>query len=353
MKCLPYNLQITVNQHFVPSHFLSAWCSGDMLWVSNKGFKLFQQKPENVAKSKRLYSSEYMTADEFISCFSGISAIGARINPDLFKIIMDGMVFNLLGKEIISGLLSLDDFNRIVSFIEEKNFCSDLEVSLLRLLWTIYENGHVPDEIKYFCEKQFVEGIEPFATRVEQIGYPLIEKLRCGEASFLDDVEIREAFFLYIALQMFRIRKFTDAAAYYEHINIKTLKLSRILLVARTLDFLMSTWEGVAFCIVNNTTDLEFITGDNPICNLDAHNRSRFLDLYFPISPNKAVFMCNKDRASLYPEMRQMTIQYVHELNRNVAAGCAYQVFAKSKDTLQFGGYRPSFDPKVAALGRE
>ena len=54
MRKLIYNPQITINQHFVPSNFLSAWCSDGMLWVSNKNFKLFQQKLQNVAKSNAL-----------------------------------------------------------------------------------------------------------------------------------------------------------------------------------------------------------------------------------------------------------------------------------------------------------
>ena len=332
---------------------MEAWCSNGLLWVSNKEGKLFQQKPQNVAKAKGIYSLECMTADEFCSCFSEIAVLGTRINPMLLKIIVDGLVFNLLGKEIISGHYTLDEFNKIISFIVEKKLCSDSEIGFLRLFWAIYESGHVPNEIQQFCEKQFVEGMEPFVTRVEQVGYPLIENLRCGESSFLDDPEKREAFFLYIALQMFRVRKFTDVAEHYGHINAKTLKLSRLVLVSRTLNFLMSNFGNDEFCIVDNMTDLEFITGDNPICNLGAYRRSKYIDLYFPIAPNMAVFICNKDRVLLYPEMRQMTTHYVHKLNRKIAADCTNQVFSKSKVTLQLGGYRPSFDPKTAVLQGE
>ena len=191
MLKLSYNPQITINQHFVPSHFLTAWCSDGMLWVSNKDFKLFQQKPHNVAKSKGIYSSEYMTADEFIANFSKVADLAKKINPELFRLIMDGMVSNLLYREICDGHLTRNDFNRIVSFIEERGLCSNTEVTLLRLIWAIYENGCVPEDIKHFCEKHFVEGIEPFVTRVEQIAYPLIEMLRCGESTFLADPEKR------------------------------------------------------------------------------------------------------------------------------------------------------------------
>ena len=346
MKKLSYNPQITKDQHFVPSHFLGAWCCDGMLWVSNRDFKLFPQKPENVAKERGIYSLEYMTADEFMTSFSDIINLTRGLDPALLKTIMDGMVSNLLYREICDGQFSREEFSRIISFIVEKNLCSDAEVSLLKLVWTIYETGNVPNDIKHFCKKHFVEGIEPFATNVEQIAYPLIEALRFGDSSFLDDPDKRESLFLYISLQMFRVRKFTDIADHYRLIDSKTLKLSRIILVARTLDFLMRNWSNEEFCIVDNTTDLEFITGDDPISNLDAHERPKFLDLYFPISPNKAIFICTKDRVDLYPEMRKITTQYVHELNRKIAADSVFQVFAKNRETLHSGGYKPSFDQK-------
>lgn len=344
MKRFSYNPQITENQHFVPSHFLGAWCCDGILWVSNRDFKIFPQKPENVAKGRRIYSLEYMTAEEFIASFSGITNLAKGINPILLKMIMDGMVSNLLYREICDGQFSREEFSRIMSFIVEKSLCSDTEALLLKLVWAIYETGNVPNDIKYFCEKHFIEGLEPFATRVEQNAYPLIEALRFGDSSFLGDSEKRESLFLYISLQMFRIRKFTDIAEHYGPIDSKTLKLSRIIFVAKTLEFLMRNWSNEEFCIVDNTTDLEFITGDNPISNLDAQERPKFLDLYFPISPSKAIFICAKDRAALYPEMRGITTRYVHELNRKIADDSSFQVFAKSRETLYLGGYKPSFE---------
>ena len=148
---------------------------------------------------------------------------------------------------------------------------------------------------------------------------------------------------------MFRVKKFTDVAEHFGAINPKTLKLSRPILVAYAVNYLMKNWDYEEFCVSDNSTDLEFITGDNPICNLDSHDKNKNLDLFFPISPYKAIFMCKKDRALLYPEMRRMTTQYAHELNRKISAGCTSQVFANKRETLYFGGYKPSFGlPKIS-----
>lgn len=347
MKKFSYNPQITKDQHFVPSHFLGAWCCDGVLWVSNRDFRLFPQKPGNVAKARGIYSLEYMTADEFMTSFSDIANLAKGLDPELVKMIVDGMVSNLLYREICDGWFSREEFGRILSFVVEKDICSDTEVSFLKLAWIIYEAGEVPSDIKHLFKKHFVEGIEPFVTKVEQSAYPLIEALRFGDSSFLDDSEKRESLFLYISLQMFRIRKFTDIAEHYGPINSKSLKLSRIIFVAQTLEILMRNWSTEEFCIVDNTTDLEFITGDTPISNLDAHGRPKFLDLYFPISPSKAIFICAKDRVAFYPEMRRITTQYVHELNRKIASDSTYQVFAKKRETLHFGGYKPSFEQKI------
>ena len=109
----------------------------------------------------------------------------------------------------------------------------------------------------------------------------------------------------------------------------------------------MRNWGNEEFLLVENSTDLEFITGDNPICNLDAHDKSKFLDLYFPISPSKAVFICDKDRVMLYPEMNRPTIQDVHNLNRKICGNSISQVFAKNRDTLHFGGYKPTLNQNL------
>ena len=50
-------------------------------------------------------------------------------------------------------------------------------------------------------------------------------------------------------------------------------------------------------------------------------------------------------------EDEELATQYVHELNRKISAGCSFQVFAKKRDTLYFGGYKPPFDPKSVVGG--
>lgn len=341
---LSYNPQITEQQHYVPSHFLSAWCNNGLLWVSNKDGKLFQQKPKNVAKDKGIYSLEAMTADEFIESFSDIITLRQGINPYLFQLIMDNTVSNLLFKEIINGQISGDDYDKIISFIVKENLCSQAQINLLSLMKKIHDIGVIPKEIEHFCIKHFIEGIEPFITNVEHLGFPLIEKLRNNDSSFLRSSYERECFLLYVGLQVFRVLKFTNLAEKFGQIKPKTLKLTRPIFVAYIVNYLQVNWNEFIFNIVDNTTELEFITGDNPICNLDNNVRTRYLDLYFPISPTKAVFICNKDRLSLFPEMRCMTLQYVHELNQNMSLGCTNQVFACKYDTLHYGRYKPTFD---------
>lgn len=350
MDKLRYNPQITANQHYVPSHFLEAWCNDGMLWGATRDARLFRQKPQNVAKAKGIYSQERMSADEFIANFSDVVSVAKGVNPELVKIIMDSLVSNLLHEGIIKGHYSSKEFDRILSYIVNSGLCSKDEILFLELVWKIYQCGNVPYEIKRFFEKHFIEGLEPFVTAVEQLAYPLIDMLRRGESDFIYDSEKREILFLYIAVQMFRIRKFVDMAECYGEINHKALKLSRPILMARTVNYLIQQWDNAKFMVVENKTELEFITGDNPICNMYAYDRIKYLDLYFPISPNRAIFMCKKYRASLYPEMCHMTTQYVHFLNQKLAGGSSDQVFASKRDTLEFGGYKPSFDVQDIVL---
>ena len=93
--------------------------------------------------------------------------------------------------------------------------------------------------------------------------------------------------------------------------------------------------------LIENATALPFITGDQPLLNLLAQNDNpRHLDLFFPISPNRAFFYAAKGRLeNCYHWLKELGEREVHCLNESLCKNCSQFVFATSEEVLSIGGY--------------
>jgi hypothetical protein len=83
--------------------------------------------------------------------------------------------------------------------------------------------------------------------------------------------------------------------------------------------------------ILNNATDVAFITGDQPIVNLlaVADRPATELSLYYPLSPTKALLLSDAGR-SLMVTNDSFNEAWAVELNRKIAENSHSQVFANT-----------------------
>jgi hypothetical protein len=88
--------------------------------------------------------------------------------------------------------------------------------------------------------------------------------------------------------------------------------------------------------LVENGTDLPFITGDQPVINLhgDGRKSPATLSWYYPISPHLALFLTEVDEEPSF-FTASLTSAQVNSLNARMVAASHSQVFAQSRVSLE------------------
>ena len=88
--------------------------------------------------------------------------------------------------------------------------------------------------------------------------------------------------------------------------------------------------------LVENTTDVAFITGDQPIINLhgDGEKSPTALSWYYPISPRLALLLPEVDEEAVV-STTSLTAAQVSDLNARIVAGSHRQVFAAARSALE------------------
>jgi hypothetical protein len=88
--------------------------------------------------------------------------------------------------------------------------------------------------------------------------------------------------------------------------------------------------------IVNNRTDVAFITGDQPVINLKGARPAPAdrLSIFYPIAPNAALLMADFDEEPLFPA-EGLTRDQAATLNRMLFQASYKQVFGLSAECLR------------------
>jgi hypothetical protein len=88
--------------------------------------------------------------------------------------------------------------------------------------------------------------------------------------------------------------------------------------------------------LVENSTDLAFITGDQPIINLHGGGEKSpaTLSWYYPISPRVALLLPAVDEDPIV-STTSLTSAQVRHLNARMVAASQRQVFAQSRSALE------------------
>ncbi len=96
--------------------------------------------------------------------------------------------------------------------------------------------------------------------------------------------------------------------------------------------------------LVENMTDLAFVTGDQPVINLhgDGDKPPATLSWYYPISPRLALLLPEVDEGPSV-STASLTSAQVDDLNAKIVAASHRQVFAQSRSSLKrYTRIRPS-----------
>jgi hypothetical protein len=89
--------------------------------------------------------------------------------------------------------------------------------------------------------------------------------------------------------------------------------------------------------LLRNSTDVEFVTGDQPIINLHGGDRSKApeqLCMYYPVDPRAALIWGDVDE-KIPLTSETLTAEQVLDLNRRMFAASHSQVFGRTAASLE------------------
>lgn len=216
-------------------------------------------------------------------------------------------------------------------------------------------------ELKNLSEAIQFGIFEKTHTAIENLAKPILDDLKLGNTSILQNNQHMTNFCNFIAQQLLRTKKVKDKSleSMQPHTNINpvvkminemttqnwwiisyrlALNLGHSLSSSATLDH---------HTLIKNETKIDFITSDCPVINIhkSAENQTEgyppeSLDLYFPISPKLAYIISAEDKYNALAS--GINEKAVKQLNIKIAKNSHLSIFGTShqsiKDTRQ--GYR-------------
>jgi hypothetical protein len=166
--------------------------------------------------------------------------------------------------------------------------------------------------------------------------------MKAGDLTFFDDPNKKYGFYYGLSVQYARTNHINGARS-----NMKQEDFERYMRIANVLTHIMATNVGRSLIgehehhrviLLDNTTDIPFVTADQPVINLSAIPKNfkppAKFELYYPLSPTKAMMLLEPDSAHM-PHRLSMSAEQVHHYNLLMAAHSFRQVYSNSKAELE------------------
>ncbi|MEN6488758.1 MAG: DUF4238 domain-containing protein, partial [Smithella sp.] len=193
-----------------------------------------------------------------------------------------------------------------------------------------------------FLDKQIINAEEEWHSGLESSARPLIDAARHRDISFYQNDSDCIFFLQFLSVQHFRtsgIKSRTlEAFKYRSNIDLSRCwnVLSHILATNLGSSLFLDR-KRIPLVLLENRTDVPFITSDQPTINLLSNSQTsegpEHLALYYPISPTLALLLDDPDK-SCGLSSESLSSERVIGLNVTRAAKSFRQVFGNTKDVL-------------------
>lgn len=333
----------TKKQHYVPRKHLRAWCQNDgKLFARRYNAPAFKATPEGVAFENSRYEFKSVESELFEAMIVyAKSKHGGHISQFVQSVLRLSM-YATVSESLITKRVLDDNAKRVIAACRRECLFDQQTNEAIRLVEFTDENQlGVPPEFDDLAKKFLIEGHEPLMSAVEHDFWPILDRAQQGLLPLpLSDNDL-ERFVTYVCAQLFRTPKYSSL------LNRETPALEPIspyLLVSTINDLIVGMMTHKSedeLSIIDNHSELPFVTGDQPLLNLlPASDNPQYFDIFFPISPTKAFFYAKKGRlAQCYSDLQNSEVAAIHRVNQCLCNNCTQFVFASTADTLEHGGY--------------
>jgi hypothetical protein len=302
--------------HYIPRFYLRAWDKKEQIYCLQNG-RIFASNIRNVGSENYFYSLQKLTPDDI-----------AMIRR-LFIESSDERTKNALNELI-----------RLFTLPHE------LEQQSL-------QTGLAAEEIN----KLIIEMNENLHTNLEDQFKPYLSAMRQGDLTFLNDEKKSAAFFHTLTAQFSRTNNLHRFRAVTDEKNFEMFRRQINLLMhivsVLTGRSLYEDRNRLNFILIDNKSEVPFITSDQPIINITVNPREfvtpKGFELYYPVTPQRALLMLEPESVFL-PSNSDITSDEARILNLRLASHAHQQIFAALPAELeeirdQLAAYLSCFPP--------
>lgn len=184
--------------------------------------------------------------------------------------------------------------------------------------------------------------IEDYHASIEKEFWPYLDLIKAGDYSFIEDPNKAAEFFHGLSVQYLRTKAVKERAlqktnALFEDVERVWDVLSHITAV-ETGRSLFADRRNFQILVLDNDTQVPFITSDQPIINMRADaeswNAPEKMELYYPLSPTQAMLYLEKS-TPIGGINQNVSIDEAHRYNLMMLDHRAFRVFSNSEEYLK------------------
>ena len=292
-------------QHYVFQRYLKAWATDGKVWARRRGnTKAFHTTTVNLAVEKHFYKLQPVTEEDLAL----IRLLLLDTAPDYVKDRCETLIHNMTVPLAIKR--AIDPAN------------PELE------------------EISAWLDEHIVNAQENLHCDVEEGLVRVLDDMLDGKTDFYRDSDSAQEFIHAICFQYMRTKKMREGIEAIGPTPIPDSDMKRcgnlymLISAMRFADSLYRRRDQFKIVLLDNPTEIPFITGDQPIFNIHATFRAGFmperLELFYPLSPKRAMALV--EVATERPSVLSMA--EAEQFNEMIVWNAHGQVFSNSDEYL-------------------
>jgi len=242
--------------HFVPKFYLRAWASDEQISCL-QGEQVTTRNLEKVAAENYFYRLNEISPEDADFIEKGIIADSPEGLRETHRFLVHAFTVPHKAKRVLE------------------------------------QTGKANSEAMALIDQQIVEMNENYHTSIENLFQPILQSMKEGDLTFLDDQEKRHAFYFGLSVQYSRTNHVKRG-----RLSMKKENYERYLRIANILTHIMATNVGRSLfgdhgsyrvVLLDNPSTIQFVTADQPVINLSAKPKDfkapEKFELYHPLIP--------------------------------------------------------------------